>query len=291
MKLLDNFYTYLSKITSIDKTYFELIFSTTLVVLIFIGLRKIGKTLISKKTSGRSEFLITQTYLIILNILEVFCFIFIWDDYIKSLMTLISVVSAAMTIALRDIILNFFCGIYIKVKKPFKVEDRIQIDELKGDVMNISTLDFEVLEISNKEDNGQSTGVVISIPNSYVFSKAVKNITKGFKYIWDEITVKISLDADLVANKQEIYKIVNNIETIKGIPKKMKDQVNSLNNSNRIYFNQYNPVIYTKIVDNHVELTVRYLMHPKKARYIESVIWNKIFIAFKEGKIDLYRSE
>lgn len=288
MNFLNDFYTFLSKSTSIDKIYFQLIFSTLLLIIFFVGLRKIGRFVISKRTSGRKEFLLTQSYLIILNIFEVFCFIFIWDDYIKSLMTLISVVTAAMTIALKDIILNFFCGIYIKVKKPFKVEDRIQIDDFKGDVMNISSLDFEVLEISNKEDNGQSTGVVISIPNSFVFSKPIKNLTKGFKYIWDEITIKIDMDCDLTKNKQEIYKIVNGIETIKSIPNKMKDQVDSLNNSNRIYFNKYDPIIYTKLVDGHIELTVRYLMHPKKARYIESVIWNKIYNAYKEGLINLY---
>lgn len=289
MLFLDNFYKYLAKTTSIDKMYFELIFSTILIIVLFMLIRKFGKFIISKKTSGRKEFLITQTYLIILNIIEVFCFIFIWDDYIKSLMTFISVLSAAMTIALRDIIYNFFSGIYIKVKKPFKVEDRIQIDDFKGDVMSISTLDFEVLEISTKEDNGQSTGIVVNIPNSFVFTKPIKNITKGFKYIWDEITVKVELDCDLSANKQEIYKIVNNIETIKSIPKKMKNEVESLNNSNRIYFNQYDPIIYTKIVDGHVELTIRYLMHPKKARYIESVIWNKIYTSYKEGKINLFK--
>lgn len=288
MNFLNDFYTFLSKSTSIDKIYFQLIFSTLLLIIFFVGLRKIGRFVISKRTSGRKEFLLTQSYLIILNIFEVFCFIFIWDDYIKSLMTLISVVTAAMTIALKDIILNFFCGIYIKVKKPFKVEDRIQIDDFKGDVMNISSLDFEVLEISNKEDNGQSTGVVISIPNSFVFSKPIKNLTKGFKYIWDEITIKIDMDCDLTKNKQEIYKIVNGIETIKSIPNKMKDQVDSLNNSNRIYFNQYDHIIYTKLVDGHIELTVRYLMHPKKARYIESVIWNKIYNAYKDGLINLY---
>lgn len=288
MALFDEFCTYVSKVTTIDKVYLELILATTLVILIFLGLRKVGKNFISSNTNGRREFLLTQTYNVILNILEVLCFLFIWDDYIKSLMTLISVLSAAMTIALRDIILNFFCGIYIKVKKPFKVEDRIQIDDLKGDVMNISGLDFEVLEISNKEDNGQSTGVVVTIPNSVVFSKPVKNLTKGFKYIWDEITVRIDLDSDISKSKQEIYRIVNDIETIKSIPRKMKSEIDNINSVNRVYFNQYDPIIYTKIVNTHVELTVRFLMHPKKCRYMESVIWNKIYYAYKEGKISLY---
>ena len=91
-------------------------------------------------------------------------------------MTFISVISAAMTIALRDFILNFFCGIYIKFKKPFKVEDRIQIEDTKGDVMSISAFSFEILEVSTKEDNGQSTGIVIHYPNSIIVSKPVKNI-------------------------------------------------------------------------------------------------------------------
>ena len=154
--------------------------------------------------------------------------------------------------------------------------------------MNVSALDFEVLEVSTKEENGQSTGVVVSFPNSIVISKPVKNINKGFKYVWDELVIKVCLDSDLVQNKQEIYKIVNNIETIKSIPCKMKSQINDINTENRIYYNKYDPIIYTKIVDDHVELTVRYLMHPKKSRYVESVIWNKVYSAFVEGKIRLF---
>ena len=68
----------------------------------------------------------------------------------------------------------------------------------------------------------------------------------------------------------------------------MKSQIAETNTNNRIYFNKYDPIIYTKIVEDHVELTVRYLMHPKKARYVESVIWNKIYLAYKDKKIDLY---
>lgn len=288
MGLLENFYKYLSDVTTIDALYLYLFFSTVIIIFVFMGLRKLGTVLFRKKLSGRKEYWVNQIYKILLNILEVLLLIFIWEDYIKDLMTLISVLSAAMTIALRELILNFFCGIYIQMKKPFKVEDRIEIDGFKGDVMSISTLDFEVLEISNKDERGQSTGVVITFPNSVVFSKPVKNITKGFKYVWDELTVKVNLNCDLSRNKQTLYKIVNELEVVKSIPRKMKEQVNSINNSNRIYFNQYDPIIYTKLVDGHVELTIRYLMHPKKSRFVESVIWNKIYLAYKEGKINLY---
>lgn len=288
MEYFDRFCKYLSGLTTINETYISLILSTTIVLILFTFFKKIGRRTIRKKIEGRKEYFINQAIQIVLNVTEVIFLLFIWNDYIQNLMTLISVTSAAMTIALREIILNFFCGIYIKVKKPFQVEDRIEVKDIRGDVMTISSLNFEVLEISTDEKHGQSTGVIVTFPNSIVFSEPVRNLNKGFKYIWDELTVKVTMDCDLVKNKQELYKIVNNIEVIKNIPKKMKAQINDINTTNRVYFNKYDPTIYTKIVDDHIELTIRYLMHPKKGRFVESVIWNKVLESYKEGRIDLF---
>lgn len=288
MKVFNEFCEYLSDITTIDKGIISVVLLTTFVLAFFSLVKTISKRIIRKKLTGRGEYVLNQSIRVVINVLEIFILMLVWSEYIKNIITLISVLSAAMTIALREIILNFFCGLYIKIKKPFKVEDRIQIGDIKGDVMNISSLNFEILEVSTKEDNGQSTGVVVNFPNSIVFSSPIKNINKGFKYVWNELVINVSLEADLVKNKKEIYRIVNNLETIKNIPKKMKNEINAINTENRIYFNKYEPIIYTKIVGEHVELTVRYLMHPKKARYVESVIWNKIYTSYKEGKIDLY---
>lgn len=291
MMIFHDLCSYLSKVTTIKEIYLYLLLSSVITLLVFWGFKKLGVLIIRKYFEGRREFVLTQMFKVIMNAIQVVVFLFIWDDYIKDLMTLISVVSAAMTIALRELILNFFCGLYIQVKKPFKVEDRIEIDGIKGDVMNISSLSFEVLEVSTKEERGQSTGIVVEFPNSVVFSKPIKNVTKGFKYVWDEIVVKVKMDCDLAENKKTLYKIVNGLEVVKNIPKKMKEQINNINNSNRIYFNKYDPIIYTKLVDNHVELTIRYLMHPKKSRFVESVIWNKIYTAYKDGEISLFTGE
>lgn len=288
MTLWQNFCEYLSHITYLDQKLISLILMSIFIISVFYLIKTIGSKLIQRKTNGRREFVLNQAIKVFLNVIEIIILVVIWNSYIKNLMTLISVISAAMTIALREIILNFFSGIHIKLKKPFKVEDRIQVNDIIGDVMSISTLSFDILEVSNKEPHGQSTGIVVTFPNSVVFQEPIKNLSKGFKYIWDEITIPVTIGCNLTKNKQEIYKIVNNIEVIKNIPKKMKNQIKELNTENRIYYNKYDPIIYTKIVNDHIELTVRYLMHPKKARYIESVIWNKVYLAYNEKTIDLY---
>ena len=288
MKLFGGFIDYLSNITTIDKGILSVVILTIFVLVIFSLIKYVSNFFVRKKLTGRGEFFVSQSIRVFTNIIEVLALLSVWSDYLKSFMTLISVISAAMTIALREIIVNYFCGLYIKIKRPFRVEDRIQVGDIKGDVMNISALDFEILEVSTKVSNGQSTGIVVSFPNSIILSQAIKNINKGFKYIWDELVVEIDLDCDLPKNKKEIYKIVNSLETIKNIPVKMKKQLEETNIQNRVYFNQFDPIVYTKLCRDHIELTVRYLMHPKKARYVESVIWNKIYTSFREGRLDIY---
>ena len=289
VKLLDDFCNYLSSITSINPKVLSVLLVTIFVILFFSLTKYVLKLIIKGRVeNSRKVYFLNQSSQIILNVLEVIILFLVWSNYFQNLMTLISVVSAAMTIALREVIMNFFCGIYIRVKKPFKVEDRIEIDGVKGDVMNISLMDFEILEVSSKDIYGQSTGIVVNFPNSIVFTKPIKNINKGFKYVWNELTVRVPLDCDLVQNKQELYRIVNGNDTIKSIPLKMMNEIQNISSDNRVYFNKYDPVIYTRLVEDHIELTVRYLMHPKKSRYIESVLWNKIYLAFREGKINLF---
>ena len=142
-----------------------------------------------------------------------------------------------------------------------------------------------------KEENGQSTGIIVTFPNSIVFTYPLKNYNKAFKYIWNEITVRVPLDSDLTKTKNEIYRIINNIDIIKAIPLKLKNQINQVSSEYRIYYNKFEPIIYTKVVENHVELKVRYLIHPKKARYVESLIWSRILYSYHNQEIELYKSE
>ena len=284
MKLVE----YISHLTSIDKIYYILIIKTLSFFLILTIIKKIGVKILKRIKDSKKEYLYIQKYKLLINITKLIVFILLWGKYLESFITLISLVSAGFTIALRDLIFNFFSGIYIKIKKPFEIEDRIEINNYKGDVININTLSFEVLEVNNQNFTGQSTGVITHLPNSLIFNYPLRNYNKAFKYIWNEMTFRVPLKCNLSKTKGVLYKIVNSNEVIKNIPPKMKNQINNSTSEYRIYYNQYEPIIYTQIVENHIELTVRYLIHPKKARYINSVISNKVLEAYQNGEIGLY---
>ena len=279
----------ISKLFNIDEIYIGLILKTIIIIFLILVVEKIGIRIIKRTRDSKKEYNYTKKYKLIIRITILSAIIIVWGKYIKNFLTLISLVSVAFTIAIRDLIFNFFCGIYIKIVKPFVVEDRIEINGYKGDVVNINTMNFEILEVSNVDTTGQSTGIIIHLPNSIIFNYPLKNYNKAFKYIWDEITIRIPLDYDVNKAKKVLYKIVNSNEIIKKIPPKLKKQINNVSNSYRIYYNQYDPIIYTKINEDHIELQIRYLIHPKKARYVESIISSDILLAYKNGEIEIYK--
>lgn len=284
-----NFINIITKITGINNNYLTSAIESVIIIIILKLIDKIFEFLNNKfNKNDRKKYKLNKKIHLLISVFIIIAFIIIWQNYFKDFLTLISFVSAALTFALRDIILNFFSGIYIKLNKPFSVEDRIEINDNIGDVININYLSFEILEVKEEEKGEQSTGIIVQIPSSKIFSYAVKNYSKAFKYIWKEMEVNVPIDSDIEKSKKELYKIINSNETLKKIPNKMKNQLNNVVGEYRIYYNNLEPIIYTSIVENHVKLTIRFLCHPKKVRNIESDIWNKILIANKNGKIKLF---
>jgi len=277
----------ISNITGINYKY---IYPSTLTIFSFLLLRLFLNLIkfILRIINYNNSYIFYKNLSIVLNTIYIIILIVIWDSYLNNIITLISFTSATLTLALKDFIFNYFSGIYINIRKPFVIDDRIEIGQLKGDVIATNILDFEIMEIGDYINSEQSTGKIVTIPNSDVFFKPVKNYSKNFNYIWEEITVKTNINSNINEVKGLLYEIINSCDLIKSIPSKMKKSINHLNFDEKIYYNKLEPIIYTRVVDNHIEFYIRYLMNPKKNRYIEDYIWNKILSLYENNKIKLY---
>lgn len=289
MNIIQDVSQYLGKTFGFYSEYVELFILTTLIFIVFGILKAIVRSLYSRAdVSNKKKYFRNRMLKIALNIISIILVVLLWGHRISGMVTIISFLSAGIAIAVKEIIFDFFAGIYINMKKIFELEDRVEINGIKGDVVNIRSLGFEVLEVGDRVHAEQSTGRIIHIPNSFVFLYPLKNYTKAFKYIWDEITVKVPLDADIEKTKEVLYDIVNSNEILESIPKKMEDAVADVTVEYRIYYNYLDPIIYTEIVDSHVELYIRYIVHPKKSRIVEDEIYLKILEEYKKGNIKLY---
>lgn len=114
-------------------------------------------------------------------------FIFLVVRYLEDfiyIITFLSVVAAALTIAMREIILNIVGSIYIFFSNMIRVGDRIMIQfETKhtiGDILEISVMKIKLNEIEDYSNvkEVKNVGRTIYIPNSYVFTKVFYNYSR-----------------------------------------------------------------------------------------------------------------
>ena len=195
---------------------------------------------------------------------------------------------SALTLALRDVIINFFFGIYNRKHKTFKVGDRIEIDGVKGDVVNIGRLSFDILEVQN-EEYGQSTGCIITMPNNFMNFKHLRNFNKGFKYVWTELKINIPRDEDVEKTKKVLYDVINTVDAIKKVPKHIEKDLVDVQTNYKIVYNDYKPIIYTRIFNRYYEFDIRYLIDVKQIRNVEDEILLKLIEEDKKKHIKLYK--
>ena len=210
----------------------------------------------------------------------------IWLRGYGSLATYFGLLSAALVIALQDPITNLVGWAFIIWRRPFEVGDRIQLGESAGDVIDLRVFQFTLLELGNWVDADQSTGRILHIPNRKVFSDPIANYTKGFGYIWNELPVLVTFESDWRLAKGLLQDIGERHAA--HLSEAAAEQVRQAARRYMIRYDKLTPIVYTKVVDSGVRLTVRYLTNPRQRRSSEQAIWEDILDAFAaEPTIDL----
>jgi small-conductance mechanosensitive channel len=202
----------------------------------------------------------------------------IWIEEFSSVATFLGLLSAGIAIALKDPILNMAGWIFILLRKPFTVGDRIQVGNNAGDVIDIRVFQFTLNEIGNWVDADQSTGRVIHIPNGKVFMEAQANYTQGFSHLWNEISVSITFDSDWEKAKNLLLNIVKNNSA--NLTDSAKKKLMEASRKFMIFYNTLSPNVYAKVRENGVMLTMRYICEPKKRRMTENQIWESVLTEF-----------
>lgn len=208
----------------------------------------------------------------------------VWFEGFQSLATFLGLLSVGLALALRELLTDLAGWLFIIIRKPFELGDRIEVFGVKGDVIDKRLFTFSVIEIGNRVDAEQSTGRVIHIPNSKVFTEYVANYTSGFNYIWHEIPVHITFESNHEKAVTILLEIVNSCagQFAKLAEKELKQAKESF----MLKYSVLTPTVYTNVRANGIRLTIRYMCHVRKTRSTEENIWLKVLKAFKkEGDI------
>src|SRR5438128_9360726 len=114
-------------------------------------------------------------------------------------LTALGVRSVIVALAVQTPMKSFIGWIYILVRRPYRVGDRIKIGDATGDVIDVSYLDTTLWEFGGQYlSTDHPSGRVIKFPNSNVLNSPIYNYSWPlFPYIWNEISFQIAYDSDL----------------------------------------------------------------------------------------------
>ena len=210
----------------------------------------------------------------------------VWIDRIDSIGTFLGLVSAGLAIALQVPIVNLAAWIFIVIRKPFIVGDRIEIGGVAGDVIDIRFFQFTLNEIGNWVQSDQSTGRIIHVPNGEIFKVSQANYDQGFSHVWNELSVLITFESNWKLAKSLLEDIVN--KHAQELSYSAKRRLLEASKKFMIFYSNLTPIVYTSVKDSGVQLTLRYLTLPKKRRETENAIWENILEEFAQHQdIDL----
>lgn len=216
----------------------------------------------------------------------IFCIVFFtWVQNLNSITIFIGVAGAGLALALQEVILCVAGWILIMIRHPFDVGDRIELNGIKGDIIDIRLFQTSLLEIGNWVDADQSTGRIVNIPNSFVFKGANFNYSRGFEFIWNEISILVTFESDWHRAKEIMTLHANNMDNDSKVDLQRKFEV--MRNRYMIYYGTLTPIVYVNIKDSGVELTLRYLTEAKKRRSTQDQLCQVILNDFaKEERVD-----
>ena len=195
------------------------------------------------------------------------------------------VVSLILGLALQNPLTSLFGWIYLLIRKPYEVGDRIKIGNVYGDVMNVGYFDTTLWEFGGDYLSGDHpSGRIIRFSNSKIFSEYVVNYSWPlFPFIWSEVKFYVSYTSDFdfisltvtqIAEKEVGAAMIRRVTRLKRILEDSMVQELEIKERPSVIFSAHN--------NTWIEVIVRFLVEPKNLGPTKSLLFTHIMKELKQ---------
>jgi small-conductance mechanosensitive channel len=175
----------------------------------------------------------------------------------NNMSTALGLAGAGLTVALKDFIVSFFGWFVLMGRDGLRVGDWVEINGVRGEVIEIGLLRTVLLETGNWTEPGRPTGRQVSFLNSFAVEGYYFNFTTSGQWLWDEIQLLIPWSTDP-------YPLVDKISDM--VTKETERNVQMAEQDWQRVTRRYGvkplsatPSVNVKSTDEGVEVTVRYI--------------------------------
>jgi small-conductance mechanosensitive channel len=197
-------------------------------------------------------------------------------------LTALGIGSIIVGLAVQTPMKSFIAWIFILVRQPYRVGDRIGIDAATGDVIDVGYLDTTLWEFGGQYlSTDHPSGRVIRFPNEKVLDSIIYNYSWPlFPYIWNEIKFHVAYGADLEFIAQTMQRLTEE-ELGEAMIKRVKVFRDLLARTpvDELEVHERPRVIFRVSENTWLEAIVRYVVPPREAGRIKTRLIKKLLAA------------
>lgn len=244
-----------------------------LVVLVLLGANLVSVFAIGRINNLAARYNLNNVVKLIVTItLSLIILAVLFADWYATIVS-IGLISLILGFALQKPITGFIGWLYLLIRKPYQVGDRIRIGEAIGDVVDVGYLDTTLWEFGGPLlSTDHSSGRIIKFPNSKVLEEPIYNYSwPQFPYIWNEIRFHVGYDSDLQFVAETMQKVVEE-ELGNAMVKRVELFRDLLARTlvDELQVRRHPAVIFRPGENMWIEAIVRYLVTPREAGSVKN---------------------
>jgi small-conductance mechanosensitive channel len=177
------------------------------IVVIHATFRLLEKRLPRHFSRGDARYRVRKFVVFLGYVIGILFMAVLFGDRLGRLSFALGIAGAGVAVALQEVIAGIAGWFAIGIGELFAVGDRVQIGDTKGEVIDISPLRTTLLETGNGVSADLYNGRIARMPNGAVIKGPVFNYSQRFRFVWDEIKLRFSLDSDHVYAREMLLAI------------------------------------------------------------------------------------
>jgi small-conductance mechanosensitive channel len=171
--------------------------------------------------------------------------------------TMIGIVGAGLTVALKDFIVAFFGWLMLMGRNGIRLGDWVEINGVSGEVAELGMFHTVLMETGNWSDAGHPTGRRVTFTNSFAIEGHYFNFSTSGQWLWDELKVVVPAGRDPYPIVDAITKQV--VEATAESARQAEQEWQRAVPAQRGKVFSGTPGVNVKPVVGGVEITVRYI--------------------------------
>lgn len=262
------------------------IIAVILGIIVLAVISKFVKKVLKRRVhESDSRYRANKVVTFISYILAVLLISVIFSDKLGGLTVALGVAGAGIAFALQEVIASVAGWLAIAFAGFYKTGDRVQLGNIKGDVIDIGVLRTTLMETGQWVDGDLYNGRLVRIANSTVFKDPVFNYSGDFPFLWDEIKIPVKYGSDYELARKIILDAGNTV--VSAYPEKAKKYWNEMLKNYLLENSSLDTMVTLTANDNWVEFILRYVVDFKKRRITKDNIFTIILKEFEksEGKV------